>query len=83
MGIKVATAEAFIERWQGVTASELATAQSFVMDLCELLGVPKPHPTSAQDYMFERPVTFRHGDGSTSAGRIDCYKRGPFVLEAK
>ncbi len=83
MGIKVATAEAFIERWQGVTASELATAQSFVMDLCELLGVPKPHPTSAQDYMFERPVTFRHGDGSTSAGRIDCYKRGHFVLEAK
>jgi hypothetical protein len=34
--------KAFIERWQGVTASELATAQTFVMDLCELLGVPKP-----------------------------------------
>jgi hypothetical protein len=76
-------APAFIERWQGVRASELATAQSFVMDLCELLGVPKPHPTPAQDYMFERPVTFVHGDGSTSAGRIDCYKRGHFVLEAK
>ena len=45
--------KAFIERWQGVTASELATAQTFVMDLCELLGVPKPHPTPAQDYMFE------------------------------
>jgi hypothetical protein len=33
--------------------------------------------------MFERPVTFAHGDGSTSAGRIDCYRRGHFVLEAK
>jgi hypothetical protein len=33
--------------------------------------------------MFERPVTFRHGDGGSSAGRIDCYKRGCFVLEAK
>lgn len=76
-------AEQFIARWQGVTASELATAQSFVADLCELLGVPKPHATEAQDYMFERPVSFAHGDGSSSAGRIDCYRRGAFVLEAK
>lgn len=73
----------FLERWQGVTASELATAQSFVMALCALLEVPGPHPTAEQDYMFERPVTFMHGDGSTSAGRIDCYRRGHFVLEAK
>ena len=77
------SAQAFIERWQGVFASELATAQSFVMDLCALLDVPKPHATAVQDYMFERPVTFSHGDGSSSAGRIDCYKRGHFVLEAK
>lgn len=76
-------AEMFIERWQGVTASELATAQSFVMELCELLEVPKPHPTPTQDYMFERPVTFMHGNGSSSSGRIDCYRRGHFVLEAK
>ncbi|MDD2608944.1 MAG: class I SAM-dependent DNA methyltransferase [Giesbergeria sp.] len=73
----------FIKRWQGVRASELSTAQSFINELCELLGAPKPHPTPAQDYMFERPVTFVHGDGSSSAGRIDCYKRGHFVLEAK
>jgi hypothetical protein len=33
--------------------------------------------------MFERPITFRHGDGSTSAGRIDLYRRGCFVLESK
>ena len=77
------TTESFIKRWQGVTASELATAQSFVMDFCELLGVAKPHPTDEQDYMFERPVTFAHGDGSNSPGRIDCYRRGHFVLEAK
>ncbi|MCZ2405130.1 MAG: class I SAM-dependent DNA methyltransferase [Burkholderiales bacterium] len=74
---------AFIERWSGTTASELATAQSFVIDLCQLLGVDKPHPTPEQDYMFERPVTFVHGDGSASPGRIDCYRRGHFVLEAK
>jgi hypothetical protein len=79
----VADSAAFITRWQGVTASELATAQSFVIDLCDLLGLDKPHPTPDQDYMFERPLTFVHGDGSRSAGRIDCYKRGAFVLEAK
>ena len=80
---KAAAASAFIARWQGTTASELATAQSFVIELCELLGVDKPHPTQEQTYMFERPITFRHGDGTTSSGRIDCYKRGHFVLEAK
>ncbi len=76
-------AAAFITRWRGVTASELSTAQSFVIDLCALLAVDKPHPTPEQDYMFERPVTFRHGDGSTSPGRIDCYRRGAFCLESK
>ena len=78
-----AAARAFIDRWQGVAASELATAQSFVIELCALLGVDKPHATAAQDYMFERPVTFQHGSGATSSGRIDCYRRGHFVLEAK
>ena len=48
--------ETFIQRWQGVTASELVTAQSFVIDLYELLGVDKPHATAEQDYMFERPL---------------------------
>ncbi len=75
--------ESFIARWQGVTASELATAQSFAIELCGLLGQPAPHATPEQDYMFERPVSFRHGDGGSSAGRIDCYRRGCFVLEAK
>ena len=75
--------QAFITRWSGATASELATAQSFVIELCDLLGVAKPHPTPEQDYMFERPVTFAHGDGSTSAGRIDCYRRGPQAKAAR
>lgn len=62
-------AEEFIVRWRGVTASELATAQTFVLELCALLGVAKPYPTPEQDYMFERPVRFQHGDGSASDGR--------------
>ncbi len=78
-----ASAAAFITRWRGVTASELSTAQSFVIQLCDLLGVEPPHPTPEQSYMFERPITFQHGDGSTSAGRVDCYRRGHFVWESK
>ena len=42
-------AEAFIVRWRGVTASELSAAQSFVIDLCALLDLAKPHPTPEQD----------------------------------
>ena len=49
-------AAAFIQRWQGVTASELATAQSFVNELCALLGVAPP--THEPHYQFERPITF-------------------------
>jgi hypothetical protein len=82
-GINQGDADAFIAKWRGVTASELSTAQTFAMDLCQLLGVEPPHADAEQQYMFERPVTFTHGDGSTSAGRIDLYKRGRFVLEAK
>jgi hypothetical protein len=80
---QAASAAAFIARWRGVTASELSTSQSFVIQLCELLGVEPPHPTPDQRYMFERPITFQHGDGSTSPGRVDCYRRGHFVWESK
>ena len=75
--------EAFIARWQDVTASELSTSQSFIIDLCVLLGVPWPYATPEQDYMLERPVTFTYADGTTSAGRVDCYQRGKFVAESK
>jgi hypothetical protein len=77
----------FLARWQHADGSELANYQLFVTDLCRLLGVPTPDParedTRDNAYVFERRVTFRHGDGSESAGRIDCFKRGHFVLEAK
>ena len=74
-------AHAFIAKWSGITASELATAQSFVIELCALLDVAPP--SHEPHYQFERPITFHHGDGSTSPGRVDCYKRGHFVWESK
>ena len=78
-----AAVEGFIGKWHGVTASELSTSQTFLIELCALLGVDTPHATPDQEYMFERPITFVHGDGGTSAGRIDLYRRNAFVLESK
>ncbi|MCQ9373286.1 hypothetical protein NMQ14_03375 [Methyloversatilis sp. XJ19-13] len=85
--IDPAAVSAFIARWRDADGTELANAQTFTRELCELLALPLPEPSRAdtQDnaYVFERRVMFSHGDGSTSEGRIDCYRRGAFVLEAK
>jgi len=79
--------EAFIARWAASGASERANYQLFLTELCELLDVPRPDPATSDNaqngYVFERTVTFHHGDGSTSTGFIDLYRRGAFVLEAK
>lgn len=79
-------AEAFIRRWQGSGGAERANYALFLAELCDVVGVPRPEPAHEDgrgDYRFEYPVTFRHADGSISAGRIDLYKRDCFVLEAK
>ena len=77
----------FIERWRGVAGSERANYQLFVSGLCDLLDLSHPEPAREETrdnlYVFERRVTFAYGDGTTSNGFIDCYKRGAFVLEAK
>ncbi|HZS04252.1 MAG TPA: DNA methyltransferase [Blastocatellia bacterium] len=77
----------FIQRWTTSGAAERANAQSFLKDLCDQIGVPHPDPAGPDDehnaYVFERAVTFQNGDGTTSPGWIDLYKRGCFVLEAK
>ncbi|HUF21444.1 MAG TPA: type IIL restriction-modification enzyme MmeI, partial [Burkholderiales bacterium] len=79
--------EAFIDRWKRADGSEKANYVLFVGELCRLLGVPEPDPsredTRDNAYVFERRVTFAHGDGSQSHGFIDCYRRDTFVLEAK
>jgi len=79
--------DAFIHRWQQADGSELANYQLFLTELTALLDLPPPDPAGKDNednaYVFERRVTFRHPDGSTSNGRIDLYRRGAFVLEAK
>jgi hypothetical protein len=66
--------EGFIRRWtEGGGGAERANYALFVVELCELIGVPRPNPagpeTALNDYVFERAVRFRHDDGSTSSGR--------------
>ena len=77
----------FMDRWAASGAAERANCQIFLTELCEQLGIPKPEVTKSDPkldgYVFERDVTFHHGDGTTSHGRIDLYKRDCFVLEAK
>ncbi|TXC69603.1 class I SAM-dependent DNA methyltransferase [Sphingomonas ginsenosidivorax] len=79
--------DAFIGHWRETGGSELANTQSFMNALCRLIGVEPPHGSRADDahndYVFERRVFQDNGDGSVSFGRIDAYKRGAFILEAK
>jgi hypothetical protein len=81
------TPQQFIERWAPASGSEQANAQLFVTELCAMLGVKHPGVATGDDaadeYVFEKPVCFNNGDGSTSLGRADLYKRGSFVWESK
>ncbi len=76
--------DTFIKRWSDLEGgAERANYALFLTELCDVIGVPRPEPASANternDYVFERFV--RRRDGTN--GRIDLYRRDAFVLEAK
>lgn len=80
--------ERFIERWRrNEGGAERANFPLFLTELCALLDLPPPDPADAthdrNDYVFERAVTFPDVEGAGRHGRIDLYRRGCFVLEAK
>ncbi len=80
--------EQFIARWQGNEGGqERANYALFLTELCTLLDLPQPDPAGADhennDYVFERVVLRKDGGDKIGHGRIDLYKRGHFVLEAK
>jgi SAM-dependent methyltransferase len=82
------TSEHFITKYQNAEGGqERANYAMFLTELCQVLDVPGPDvagtTTENNDYVFERAVTFTGRDGTKSQGRIDLYKRGSFVLEAK
>ena len=75
--------DAFLQRWAASGAAERANYQLFLTELCDVIGVARPEPQAADDahnaYVFEKATPLPHG----TTGRIDLYKRGCFVLEAK
>src|SRR5450830_848299 len=79
--------EAFVGRWKGSAGAERANKDSFLSELCDALGLPKPHPTTGdpeQDtYVYEKDAMIAHEGGKVSTGKIDLYKAGCFLLEAK
>ena len=80
--------DTFITRWSEARGgAERANYQMFLSELCEALDLPRPdpasHETASNDYVFERGVQRRESEGVASTLRIDLYKRGCFILEAK
>lgn len=77
----------FIARWTASGASERANKDSFLRDLCDVLGVPHPDPKTgdrARDsYVFEADAVLPHAGGAVTVGKMDLYRAGAFVLEAK
>ena len=78
---------AFITRWQNSGAAERANYQMFLSELCDIIGVPRPDPTSPDTaknlYVFDRAITRTHLDGTTTTNYIDLYKARHFVNETK
>ena len=81
------TVEGFIAKWAASEASERANKDSFLNELCWVLGVPVPDPVTRDAdrdrYVFEKDATLINEGKKNSVGKIDLYKHGCFVLEAK
>ncbi|HEV2303436.1 MAG TPA: DNA methyltransferase [Stellaceae bacterium] len=75
------TPEEFIAKWRGTTRTERSAAQEHFLDLCALLGVPKPADVDRHgtEYTFEK-YTRKIGD---TAGFADVWKRHCFAWEYK
>jgi hypothetical protein len=70
------TPQAFVEKWQRANLSERSAYQQHFLDICDLLGEPKPADADPEgaEYTFERGVTKTTG----GKGWADVWKRGHF-----
>lgn len=77
----------FVARWQASSGAERANKDLFLSELCDALGVPRPNPTTGDAttdrYVFEKDAPTPKEGGRTTTGKIDLYKEGCFLLEAK
>jgi len=72
------TVPQFVDRWQRSTLRERAAAQSHFIDLCDLLGQPRPADVDQEGntYTFDKGVT-------KTSGFADVWMRGYFAWEYK
>ena len=71
----------FIVKWSAADLSERASYQQHFLDLCELVGHPKPAELDATGELFAfEKGTARQGGGN---GWADVWKRGFFAFEYK
>jgi hypothetical protein len=77
----------FLATWKDSAGNERANKDQFLTDLCDVLGVERPRPTTGDPaldrFAFERDAVFSHEGGRTTIGKIDLYKENCFLLEAK
>lgn len=77
----------FLDRWKASSGAERADKDQFRGELCTVLGVEPPRPTTGDPerdaYVFEKDVDIAHEDEKKTIGKIDLYKHGFFLLEAK
>jgi type II restriction/modification system DNA methylase subunit YeeA len=73
------TPQQFIRKWKDNPLKERASYQLHFIDLCALVGVPHPSPSSHDTYCFERGAT-RTGAGQ---GWADVWKQYHFAFEYK
>lgn len=69
-------------RWTNARPAERANAQTYLIELCEALGVERPRPAGS-GYEFEYPVKVVNRDGTETTNFADLVKLGHLVLEAK
>src|SRR5687768_555539 len=75
------TLPAFVARWQHATLTERSAAQSHFIDLCDVLGQPRPAAVDQAGAFF----TFEKGVAKTGGGQgfADVWLRGHFAWEYK
>lgn len=76
------TIEAFIEKWADSEGSERSHSQHFLIDLCDLVGLPRPGTKPTDEFRFEKDADFDAADG-VHHGRADLVRKAAFVIESK
>ena len=75
------TPQQFIAKWQRASLSERSACQQHFLDLCELLGHPKPAAADPEGTSFTFEKGCRKTDGEQ--GWADVWKRDYFAWEYK